>query len=114
VREGLTEDDLTIFDLLCKKKENLSIQVRNRIKQIAQHLLESIQAELQKLENWRDKETTKAQVETIIYNYLYEEATGLPAEFYNDEEVADLANVIFLHIYQQSTEASDLLYADAA
>ena len=114
VREGLTEDDLTIFDLLCKHKDNLSVLMRNRIKQVAHSLLESIQIELQKIENWSDKEATKAQIETRIYNYLYEEKTGLPTEVYDDEEVKTLSNVIFLHIYDRSKVAGHSLYADAA
>ena len=114
VREGLTEDNLTIFDLLCKQKENLSVQVRNRIKQVAQNLLESIQTELQRLENWRDKETTKAQVETSIYNYLYDEATGLPTESYDDQEIAELSKVIFLHLYRQSPATNYPIYPNVA
>ena len=114
VREGLTEDNLTIFDLLCKQKENLSVQVRNRIKQVAQNLLESIQTELQRLENWRDKETTKAQVETSIYNYLYDEETGLPTESYDDQEIAELSKVIFLHLYRQSPATNYPIYPNVA
>ena len=114
VREGLTEDHLTIFDLLCKQKENLSIQVRNQIKQVAQNLLESIQAKLQKLDNWRDKETTKAQVETSIYNYLYDEETGLPTESYDDQEISELSKVIFLHLYRQSPATNYPIYPNVA
>ena len=73
-----------------------------------------VQTELQRLENWRDKETTKAQVETSIYNYLYDEATGLPTESYDDQEIAELSKVIFLHLYRQSPATNYPIYPNVA
>ena len=35
VREGLTEEYLAIFDLLCQQKNNLSAGSRNRVKEIS-------------------------------------------------------------------------------
>ena len=114
VREGLTEEYLAVFDLLCQQKNNLSTKARNKVKEVAHNLIEAIKVELQKLDNWRDKETTKAQIETFVYNYLYSEETGLPVEAYGEPEIKPLANVIFLHIYQQYASGSQNLYSDVA
>ena len=114
VREGLTEEYLAVFDLLCQQKNNLSTKARNKVKEVAHNLIEAIKVELQKLDNWRDKETTKAQIETFVYNYLYSEETGLPVEAYGEPEIKPLANVIFLHLYQQYASGSQNLYSDVA
>ena len=39
VREGLTEEHLAVFDLLCRKKESLDPRSRERVKNIAAELL---------------------------------------------------------------------------
>lgn len=114
VREGLNEEYLAVFDLLCQQKPSLSPRTRDRIKEIAHNLIEAIKAELRKLDNWRDKETTKAQVQTFIYDYLYSDATGLPTDEFNESEVETLSNVVFLHIYQQYPSADQNPYSDAA
>jgi type I restriction enzyme R subunit len=114
VREGLNEDNLAVFDLLCKQKTNLSVKTRSKVKAIAHNLVEAIRTELQKLDNWRDKETTKAQIETFIYDYLYSDETGLPTEAYEEPEIKPLANVVFLHIYQQYSSDNQPSYSDVA
>ncbi|MFS0514832.1 type I restriction endonuclease subunit R [Nostoc sp. UIC 10607] len=114
VREGLNEEYLAVFDLLCEKKESLNAQARNRVKKVAQDLIEALKAELQKLENWKEKQTTQAQVKTFIYNYLYSDDTGLPVDAYDDTEVTDLSNVVFLHVYQQYESAQRNPYTGVA
>lgn len=104
VRESLSEEQLAIFDLLCKQKNDLSPTVRERVKAVAQNLLEALKTELQRLDNWRDKEITKAQIKTFIHDYLYNDTTGLP-EDYEISEVETLSNVVFLHIYRPSEAA---------
>jgi type I restriction enzyme R subunit len=113
-REGLTEEYLAIFDLLCQPKPDLTPNARNKIKAIAQALIEAIKAELRKLANWRDKETTQAQIQTFIHDYLYSDATGLPVDHYSDTDVENLSNVVFLHIYQQYANADRHCYDDNA
>jgi type I restriction enzyme, R subunit len=114
VREGLTEDNLAVFDLLCKQKTNLSVKTRNKVKEVAHNLAEAIKTELQKLDNWRDKETTKSQIETFIYDYLYSDETRLSSEAYDELEVKPLANLVFLHTYQQYAAADQPPYSAVA
>ena len=81
---------------------------------MAHNLIEAIKTELRKLDNWRDKETTQAQIETFVYNYLYSEETGLPLEAYEESEIQPLAKVVFLHIYQQYASSVQSPYSDVA
>ncbi|MBO1051558.1 MAG: type I restriction endonuclease subunit R [Dolichospermum sp. DET50] len=110
VREGLTEEHLAVFDLLCDSKDSLDNKTRNRIKQVAQSLIEAVKAELQQLENWRDKESTKATIKSFIRDYLWSDETGLP-DAYDDSDVDKLSNVVFLHVYQQYENANNHPYA---
>ncbi len=100
VREGLTEPDLALFDILCNYKQGIKSSTRDRLKQVAQSLLQTIQQKLQELENWQQKETTQSDIKTLIYDHLYSEETGLPVDDFEDEDVKELSKVIFLHIYQ--------------
>ncbi|MBW4614149.1 MAG: type I restriction endonuclease subunit R [Desmonostoc vinosum HA7617-LM4] len=111
VREGLSEEHLAVFDLLCSSKDNLDTTTRNRVKQVAQSLIEAVKLQLQQLENWRDKESTTATIKSFIYDYLYSEDTGLPVDAYDDSDVDNLSNIVFLHIYQQYKNANKHTYA---
>ena len=115
VREGLSESDLALFDILCNYKADIKPSTRERLKQVAHSLLETIQAQLQTLENWREKDTTKSQIRTLIHNHLYDENTGLPVDDFEETDINELAKVIFLHVYQHSpSEASQELSSDRA
>jgi type I restriction enzyme R subunit len=114
VREGLNEEYLAIFDLLCEKKENLSLNARDRVKEVAQSLLHTVKARLEQLENWQTKESTKSEIEQLIHNYLYEEETGLPLEDYNDDEIKEYSNVVYLHVFRQYGKAERSPYKDVA
>jgi type I restriction enzyme, R subunit len=111
IREGLSEEHLAVFDLLCASKDNLDTKARNHVKQVAQLLMEAIKAQLKQLENWRDKESTKATIKSFIYDYLYSEDTGLPIDTYDDSDVDNLSNIVFLHVYQQYESAENHPYA---
>ena len=101
VREGLGEEHLAVFDLLCRQHDNLDARSRERVKAVAVGLLDALQAELARLEDWRSRPQTQAKVRTFIYNYLFDERTGLP-ESYPDDEVRSLADRVFEHVYTVS------------
>jgi len=102
VREGLTESDLALFDILCNYKQDIKPATRERLKQVAQSLFQIIQVQLQQIENWKATDTTKSQVENAIRDHLYSEETGLPIDDFEEEDVNRLTKVVFLHIYQHS------------
>ena len=101
LREGLTEPDLALFDILCNYKAgDLKPATRDRLKQVAKSLLEKLKQRIAAIENWKGTTTTKAQVEILIRDHLYEDETGLPADDFDEEDVHKLTDVIFLHVYQ--------------
>jgi type I restriction enzyme R subunit len=55
--------------------------------------------------DWREKESTKADVKTFIYDYLFSDETGLPADSYTIEEVDEKTTAIFTHIFQQFSDS---------
>jgi len=107
-REGLNEEQLALFDLLLKPK--ISKQDRERVKLIAAELLESLKREKLKVENWREKEATKAAVKTYIYNYLYDEKIGLPDPFYTPVDVQQKSDIAFDHIFMQYEDTDHNAY----
>jgi type I restriction enzyme R subunit len=114
VKEGLDEEQLAVFDRLVHTKGDLGTKERNTVKKVAADLLEAIKAELGKLDHWKEKGQTQAQVHQLIYNYLYDENTGLPVNAYTDEEVKNLAEVVYLHVYQQYESATESVYTMVA
>jgi type I restriction enzyme R subunit len=98
LREGLDEESLALFDLL--QKPELSNADTARIKKVAVSLLETLKAEKLKVENWRDKEGTRDAVKQKIFDFLYDEKTGLPVDDYSEGEIKSLAENIFRHVYR--------------
>ncbi|SMD14524.1 type I restriction endonuclease subunit R [Sporomusa malonica] len=110
VREGLDDEHLALFDLLVSGKD-LTPQQRNGIKQVGALLLKRLKDEKLRVEHWRDKETAKAAVKTYIYDFLYDEKTGLPTDSFTEEDVQVKAWMIYEHIYQQYPDLDHSVYA---
>ena len=53
-----------------------------------------------RIENWREKESTRDAVKQKIYDFLYYDSTGLPVDEYNEDEIKILAENIFRHVYR--------------
>jgi type I restriction enzyme R subunit len=96
-REGLSEDELALFDLLTKKE--LSKAQRERVKQASRDLLASIKAQLAGLDRFWEKEQTKGEVEASILDRIFTELPTPP--FTNDEKTA-VAKSVFGHVWQQA------------
>ena len=97
VQEGLSEDELALFDLL--KKVNLAKTERERVKQASRDLLASIKARLSQLDRFWEKEQTKAEVKVFILDEIYE---NLPTPPFTPEEKTAAANDIYEHVWQQA------------
>jgi type I restriction enzyme R subunit len=95
--EGLTEEELALFDLL--KKDNLSKTDRERVKQASQSLLDSIRKLIAPLERWTEKEQTQAEVEVFILGHVFQ---TLPTPPFSDDEKQAVAKRVYLHVWQQS------------
>ena len=96
--EGLSEDELALFDLL--KKPVLGKAERERVKLASKSLLESVTKLIAPLERWTEKEQTKALVEAEILDHLFQ---VLPSPPFTDEEKQAVAKKVYEHVWQQST-----------
>lgn len=98
MREGLDEESLVLFDLL--SKPNLQPKEVAQIKQVATSLLATLKAERLRVGNWKQKESSRDAVKQQIFDFLYDEKTGLPIEQYEEEEISDITEKVFLHVYR--------------
>jgi type I restriction enzyme R subunit len=99
--EGLSEEELALFDLL--KKDNLNKADRERVKLASQSLLDSVRRLIAPLERWTEKEQTQAEVETFILDYVFQE---LPTPPFSDDEKQTIAKLAYEHVWQQSVGGS--------
>ena len=97
VEEGLSEDELALFDLL--KKEDLGRAARERVKQASRDLLASINARLKELDRFWEKEQTKADVKVFILDEVY---ASLPTPPFTPEEKEAVAAEVYTHVWQQA------------
>ncbi len=94
VREGLDEPTLALFDLL--KKDELTPEEIKRIKSLAIDLHAKLEAELERIRDWQDKEATRDLIKQTIFDYLYSDETGLPSS-YSEDEITVKSNLVFGH-----------------
>lgn len=106
-REGLDEERLAMFDLL--KKGDLSKEDIKRIKSVAEELLMILRQEIAGMDHWTDKQGTRDSVKQRIYDYLYDEKTGLPESF-RPEEIEDLSQKVFLHFIRAYPQVPSPVY----
>ena len=97
VEEGLSEDELALFDLL--KKEDLGKAARERVKQASRDLLASIKARLKELDRFWEKEQTKADVKIFILDEVY---ANLPTPPFTPEEKEAVAAEVYSYVWQQA------------
>ena len=94
-REGLSEDELAIFDLLTRPEPKLSREQEAAVKRVARELLEKLQA--LKVEFWRKNPQTRAQVYSEIRVTLNE----LPEEPYPEPLWKDKVEAVWQFVYAQ-------------
>lgn len=96
-REGLSEDELAIFDLL--QKDGLEKTTRERIKQASRALLASLQIRLAALDRFWEKEQTKADVQVFIMDEVF---MNLPTPPFSEEEKNLIVSNVYAHVWQQA------------
>lgn len=94
-REGLTEEELAVFDLLTRPEPKLTKAQEAAVKKVARELLEKLQA--LRVEHWRVNQQTRAAVHSEIRFKL----NDLPEEPYPqslwDEKVEAVWQFIYTH-----------------
>lgn len=109
MREGVNQETLALFDLLVKPE--LSKKEIQHLKTVASSLLETLKKEKLRIENWRERESTRDAVRQNIYDFLYDDKTGLPIEHYQDDEIKILSECVFKHIYSVYPRVPSPFYA---
>ncbi len=105
VREHLSEEELTILDILTRPAPELTTEEREEVKKIAHHLLEKLHKLL--VLGWRQKISTRARVKIEIENALDE---GLPRA-YSKELYEAKCSAVFEHVYQSYQGEGQNVYA---
>jgi type I restriction enzyme R subunit len=93
-REGLTEDELAVFDLLTRPKPKLSKAQEAAVKKVARDLLEKLQEQLSVAE-WQAKQQTRAAVQSTIRFTLNE----LPEEPYPEPLWNEKVDAVWAFIF---------------
>jgi type I restriction enzyme R subunit len=109
MREGMDEETLAIYDLL--SKPDLSAKEIQKIKKVAKELLVMLKEKLKNLYRWQDKEPTRDEVSVLIKNFLWDDKTGLPVEYYSQKDVAKIAKAVYYHIYRAYPTVPSPYYA---
>ncbi len=95
-REGLTEEQKAIFDII--HKPALTEADKNRVKEIAIELLDELKKDKLKVEQWPDKTVTAAAVFNSVSKTLFEK---LPYPTYQSDEVDLKTNLVYEHLKTQ-------------
>lgn len=94
IREGFSSDEeLSIYDMLFR--EDLSKNDIKKLKAVAASLLQKIKAKIAELDNWTDKQETKAAVDNLIRDTLWVE---LP-KCYDEVSISVHRQQIYEYVY---------------
>ena len=93
VREGMTEEELAVFDLLTKPDPVLTETERESVKASARKLLQHVHDKL--VQDWRRKVATLNDVNSTIRRVLDE---GLPEQPYTPDLFSAKVQLVFDHI----------------
>lgn len=107
VREGLTEEELELFDLL--KKEKLTKVEEQKVKLAAKNLLHRLKEERPRvlINDWHKDTQTKLQVQSVIKDILNR---NLP-ETYDRAIYANKCDVVFDHFYIMASSGNSRAFA---
>ncbi|PTX63086.1 type I restriction enzyme R subunit [Kordia periserrulae] len=105
IREGLTPEELEIYDLLCREK--LTKAELQRVKLASKHVLARLKQEKEKLFviDWYKSYKTRVRVQNTIKDLLDDNDNGLP-DSYDENIFAEKSEIIFDHIFNSALNGS--------
>ncbi len=107
VREHLSEEELTILDILTRPGPELTTEEREEVKKVARQLLERIKALL--VLGWRQRVSARARVKLEIEDALDQ---GLPRTYSKDIYQTKCA-AVFEHVYESYFDDGKSVYSAA-
>ncbi len=96
-REGLTDEQKAIFDIL-RLGKNLESKEKKAIKQISITMLSELKKEKLKVEKWAEKSGTAAAVYNYVSKTLFDD---LPWPTFNNDEIDLKTNLVYEHLKNQ-------------
>jgi type I restriction enzyme R subunit len=108
VREHLTDEELTVFDLLTRPGPELTTAERDEVKKVARALLERVKAAI--VLDWRQKAQARARVRLAIEDALDD---GLP-KAYSTELYEEKVAAVFEHVYESYFGEGKSIYGAVA
>ena len=105
-REGLSDEQKAIFDILRQGKE-LARKEKDEIKKIAVELLEELKKEKLQVEQWSDKSVTAAAVFNYVNKTLFE---VLPYPDYEEGDIDLKTNMVYEHLKHQYYGGGVIVY----
>ncbi|MDR5752145.1 MULTISPECIES: type I restriction endonuclease subunit R [unclassified Caballeronia] len=109
VSMGLDEETLALFDLLSKPElDKAGIE---KLKAVVVGLLSTLKTRLADISDWQATEANRDTVRLTIHDYLYSDATGLPVDSYDEEDVDTLTDNVFQHVWRAYPMLPSPLYA---
>jgi type I restriction enzyme R subunit len=106
--QGLTEEELAVFDLLTRPEIYLTRKEEQQVKKVAQELLETLKREKLVLD-WRKKQQARAAVRLAIEKILDQ----LPQK-YTPDLYRQKCEMVYQHIYDSYYGQTRSVYAYAA
>jgi type I restriction enzyme, R subunit len=105
-REGLTDEQKAIFDILRYGKK-LETPEKNAIRKLSVDLLEELKKEKLKVEQWADKSVTAAAVFNFVNKTLFE---VLPYPTYHTDDIDLKTNLVYQHLKSQYWGGGESVY----
>ena len=107
VRENLSEEELTIFDILTRPGPDLTTEEHDEVKKVARQLLERLNELL--VIGWRQRVGSRARVRLAIEDALDE---GLPRA-YSKDVYQTKCTAVFEHVYESYQGEGKSVYAES-
>jgi len=107
IAEGLSEEELAVFDLITKPEIKLTKKEEGQVKKVARELLETLKREKLVLD-WRKTQATRAAVRVVVEDKLDELPRVFTREIYTQK-----CNAVYQHIFESYYGEGRSVYAAA-
>ncbi|MGH3089546.1 MAG: type I restriction endonuclease subunit R [Rubrobacteraceae bacterium] len=108
VSEGLSEEELAVFDLLMKPEVSMTEKERARVKEVARELLDTLKKEKLTLD-WRKRQRSRAEVRVAIEESLDELPENFTPNLYRAK-----CEAVYQHVYDSYYGSGESIYAKAS
>lgn len=99
--EGHEAESLAVFNILVAGKGDLDAPTRTRVAEVVTELMERVRAKQAEDPDWKQTRRAQAGVQQVVYDFLWDERTGLPVAAFTDEQVEQLWTNVYAHVWEQ-------------